>query len=222
MVSNSAGHDAAQQVADGLQRNGYTVVPNTEGHWATTTAICHGGDNATGLWFRNDDKGGLVAGCFKGSCDTRVAAPALRDAAGIAQHRRVMPQPAANWRELCIYRHPEGFTSRSTMRLDWPGGTPCTVERRRNGNRYVCEKVDPHKHVRYRPVNDGPMPEGDRYAGYLLNLWEPREVLDPTVILIAEGETDRPNLLPGVIAPRNVSRNNRDFRERLAKRKGVA
>ena len=190
MVSNSAGHDAAQQVADGLQRNGYTVVPNTEGHWATTTAICHGGDNATGLWFRNDGKGGLVAGCFKGSCDTSIAAPALREAAGISEHRRVAHQPAADWRELCIYHHPDGLTSRRATRLDWPGGASCPVERYRAGKRYVCEKKIAHKHIRHQAVNDGPMPEGDRYAGYLLHLWEPLNALDPTVVVITEGEKD--------------------------------
>ena len=184
--------DAARQVSDGLQRNGYPVKLNTDGYWATTTAICHGGDNTDGLWFRNDDKGGIIAKCWTGDpkCETRTAAPALRAAAGVPEHRRVARQPAENWQELCVYRHPEGYTSRRAMRMDWPGGVPCPVERRRGGKRYDCGKEDRHKHVEHRAVNDGPMPEGDRYAGYLLHVWQPLDPTESDVLVIVEGEKD--------------------------------
>ena len=189
MASDPTGRDAAQEVADGLKRNGYPVVPNTEGHWATTTAICHGGDNVDGLWFRNDGKGGLVANCFKGDCDTRTAAPALRAAAGIPEQRKAPPR--VEWYEQCVYRHPEGYTSRRAMRYDWPGGTSCPLEFRRRGKVHRCDRSEFHKHMQHRAVNDGPMPEGDRYAGYLLNIWEPlRTSHDPSVIVITEGEKD--------------------------------
>ena len=116
--------DFAQTVVDGLMRAGYPVIRGTEGHWLTTTAICHGGDNTTACWFRDDGKGGLVAGCFSGNpnCDTRVAAPALRAAAGIPESNGAALR--AEWHEQCVYRHPEGYTSRRAMRYDWPGGSP--------------------------------------------------------------------------------------------------
>ena len=183
--------DQAQAVLDGLMRAGYPVVRGTEGHWLTTTAICHGGDNIDALWFRDDGHGGLIAGCFSGKpeCDTRTAAPALRAAAGVTERRQV--QAEVEWRELCVYRHLEGYTSRRAMRCDWPGGTPCPVEFRRGGKRYPCGDTDPHKHVRHPAVNDGPMPERDRYAGYLLRIWEPlRTSHDPSVVVITEGEKD--------------------------------
>lgn len=182
--------DFAQTVVDGLMRAGYPVTRGTEGHRLTTTAICHGGDNKDGCWFRNDGKGGLIAGCFSGKpeCDTRVAAPALRAAAGIPEQHQVRTE--AVWRELCVYRHPEGYTSRRAMRYDWPGGQPCGLEYRRGGKGYRCDERDPHKHVQHRAINDGPMPAGDRYGGYLLHVWEPLENLDPSVIVITEGEKD--------------------------------
>ncbi len=191
MASDPTGRDAAQEVADGLLRNGYPVVSNTEGYWATTTAICHGGDNVDGLWFRNDGKGGLIAKCWSGkpACETRTAAPGLRAAAGISEQRRAAPK--IEWYEQCVYRHPEGYTSRRAMRYDWPGGAPCSVERRRGGKAYRCDEVESHKHIQHRAINDGPMPPGDRYAGYLLHVWEPlRTSHDPSVVVITEGEKD--------------------------------
>ncbi len=182
--------DIAQSVVDGLKRNGYPVVFGTEGHWQTTTAICHGGDNRTGLWFRGDGHGGLIAKCWSGKpeCETRTAAPALRAAAGIPESRKAAPR--VDWCEQCVYRHPEGYTSRRAMRYDWPGGHPCSLEFRRGGKTYKCEEVEPHKHVQHRAVNDGPMPTGDRYGGYLLHIWEPLESLDSDIIVITEGEKD--------------------------------
>lgn len=86
--------EIAQSVADGLRRSGYPVVFGTEGHWQTTTAICHGGDNRTGLWFRDDGHGGLIAKCRSGKpeCETRTASPALRAAAGITESRKAAPR----------------------------------------------------------------------------------------------------------------------------------
>ena len=191
MVSDPIGRDAAQEVADGLTRSGHPVVRNTEGHWATTTAICHGGDNRDGLWFRNDGNGGIIANCWSGDpeCDTRTAAPALRAAAGLSERRQVKAE--AEWRELCVYRHPEGYTSRRAVRYDWPGGAPCPLEFRRGGKVHRCGDPERHKHIQHRAMNDGPMPEGDRYAGYLLHIWEPlRTPHDPSVIVITEGEKD--------------------------------
>ena len=180
--------DVATAVVDGLKRNGHPVVSGTNGHWLTTTAICHGGDNKTALWFRNDGDGGLIAGCFTHDCDTRKAAPALRAAAGIEEPRRRQSQP--EWRELCVYRHPEGYTSRRAMRFDWIGPSPCPIRRRRSGREYTCERTDAHKHIEHRAARDGALPDGDRYAGYLLNIWKPLNPLDPKVIVVAEGEKD--------------------------------
>ena len=182
--------DLAVAVAEGLERAGYPVARGTEGHWQTTTAICHGGDNKSGCWFRSDGKGGLIAGCWSGKpeCDTRTAAPALRAAAGIQEPQA--REPRTEWYEQCVYRHPEGYTSRRAMRYDWPGGSPCPVEFRRGGETFKCGDTGPHKHIQHRAINDGPMPKGDRYAGYLLNVWEPLENDDPTVLVVTEGEKD--------------------------------
>lgn len=180
--------DIAQSVVDGLKRNGYPVVLGTDGHWQTTTAIGHGGDNRTGLWFRDDGSGGLIAGCFTHNCDTKQAAPALRAAAGVPERGAV--DARVDWYEQCVYHHPEGYTSRRAMRYDWPGGSACGLEFRRGGKAYRCDDRHPHKHIQHRAINDGPVPSGDRYAGYLLHIWEPLESLDPQVIVIAEGEKD--------------------------------
>ena len=184
--------DLVLAVVEGLQRAGYPIARGTDGHWQTTTAICHGGDNKSGCWFRSDGKGGLIAGCWSGKpqCETRIAAPALRAAAGIQD---LQPrEPRIEWYEQCVYRHPEGYTSRRAMRYDWPGGSPCRLEFRRGGKAYRCDDREPHKHVQHRAVNDGPMPTGDRYAGYLLHLWQPLEDRNPDVIVITEGEKDAP------------------------------
>ena len=180
--------DQATMVADGLKLAGHPVVSGTNGHWLTTTAICHQGDNTSACWFRNDGQGGLVAGCFTGHCDTRTAAPALRAAAGVPD--RQPNEPRTEWREQCVYRHPDGYTSRRAMRYDWPGGSPCPVEFRRGSQAFKCGEMQAHKHIQHRAINDGPMPRGDRYAGYLLHIWEPLDPIDPTAVVVTEGEKD--------------------------------
>ena len=107
---------------------------------------------------------------------------------GVAeQHRQ---DGDVDWRELCIYRHPEGYTSRRAKRFDWHGATPCPVRYQRAGQSYECGRTELHKHVQHQSMKDGPMPERDRYAGYLLHFWEPLQAQGPDLVVITEGEKD--------------------------------
>ena len=92
----------AADIAAGLSARGYEVSRAGSSGWrATSTAICHGGDRADGLQWRDDGRGGVMAKCFTRGCTHAEAAKALREAAGVSSGRkprfaarRPAPRPA--------------------------------------------------------------------------------------------------------------------------------
>ena len=178
-MTSYAREPTAATIAAALQHAGYRVLPpTTPGGWyTTTTELCHGGDTAAGLGFRDAEGGrGITVHCFTGDCDTRTAAPKIRAAAGFLNRQAVR----LRWTVSCTYRHADGQAVEA-LRYDHPGGPDCILADR------CTEGETPHKHC--LPGSGGHPRRGLRIRGLGVHVWQPPETLVADApLVIAEGE----------------------------------